>query len=79
MYLAKFFHSETGKHMLSIILGLGLASLFRTVCKDKNCMIFKAPPLEEIKDKVYKYNDKCYAYNPVATKCDAGKKIVEFA
>jgi hypothetical protein len=79
MYLAKFFHSETGKHMLSIILGLGLASLFRKVCKEKNCLIFKAPPLEEIKDKIYKYNDKCYKYNPISSKCDAKKKIVEFA
>jgi hypothetical protein len=65
--------------MLSIILGLGIASLFRTVCKDKNCIIFKAPPLDDIKDKVYKYNDKCYKYNPVSVKCDASKKIVEFA
>jgi len=79
MYLAKFFHSETGKHMLSIILGLGIASLFRSVCKEKNCIIFKAPPLEDLKDKVYKYNDKCYKYNPVPVKCDASKKIVEFA
>jgi len=79
MYLAKFFHSETGKHMLSIILGLGVASLFRVVCKDKNCIVFKAPPLEDIKGKVYRYNDKCYNYNPVSTKCDANKKIVEFA
>jgi hypothetical protein len=79
MYLAKFFHSETGKHMLSIILGLGLASLFRTVCKEKNCIIFKAPPLADIKDKVFKQNDKCYKYTPVSRKCDASKKIVEFA
>ena len=79
MYLAKFFHSETGKQMLSIILGLGIASLFRNVCKDKNCIIFKAPPLDDIKDKVYKYNNKCYKYNPVSVKCDASKKIVEFA
>jgi hypothetical protein len=79
MYLAKFFHSETGKHMLSIILGLGLASLFRTVCKEKNCIIFKAPPLADIKDKVFKQNGKCYKYTPVSTKCDASKKIVKFA
>jgi hypothetical protein len=79
MYLAKFFHSETGKHMLSIILGLGIASLFRKVCKERNCIVFKAPPLEDLKDKVYKYNNKCYTYNPVSMKCDSKKKIVEFA
>ena len=79
MYLGKFFHSETGKHMLSIILGLGVASLFRKVCKEKNCIIFKAPPLEDVNDKNYKYDNKCYKYNPIAVKCDSKKKIVEFA
>lgn len=79
MYLAKFFHSETGKQMLSIILGLGLASLFRTICKGKNCVTFKAPPLEDFNNKVYKYEDRCYKYNPVSVKCDSSKKIVEFA
>jgi hypothetical protein len=78
MHLSKFFHTVTGKYMLSIILGLGLASLFRAVCKDKNCLVFKAPPLEEIKDKVYKYDNKCYKYNPVQVKCDKSKTIVSF-
>ncbi len=38
MHLSKFFHTTTGKYLMSIILGLGLASLFRKVCKDKNCL-----------------------------------------
>ena len=78
MYLNKFFHSETGKVMLSIILGLGLASLFRKVCKDKNCMVFKAPPLEETAGKTFRHDDKCYQYKPVSTRCDKNKKIVDF-
>lgn len=78
MYLSKFFHTTTGKYMLSIILGFGLASLFKYVCKGKNCMIFKAPPLEEINDKVFKYDNKCYKFNPVAVRCDTRKKIIPF-
>ena len=61
---------------MSIILGLGLASLFRTICKEKNCIIFKAPPLDEMDGKVYKYQDKCYTYKSVSTKCDASKTDV---
>lgn len=76
--LDNFFHSTTGKYLFSIILGLGLATLFRTTCKGKNCYIFKAPPLEEIKNKIYKYNDKCYKFVTTATKCDAKKKLVNF-
>ncbi len=73
-----FFHSTSGKYIFSIILGLGLATLFRTSCKGKNCYIFKAPPLEEIQDKIFKYDNKCYKFVSSATKCDSKKKYVNF-
>jgi len=78
MYLGKFVHTERGKIIMSVILGFGLASLFRTVCKEKDCLIFHAPPLDKFKDKIYKNGNKCYKYTPVATKCNANAKIVDF-
>jgi hypothetical protein len=78
IHLEKFVHTERGKILMSIILGFGLASLFRTVCKDKNCLIFHAPPLDDFKDKIYKNGNKCYQLKAVATKCDMNSKIVEF-
>lgn len=78
MYLGRFVHTESGKLIMSILLGFGLASLFRTVCKKKNCMIFHAPPIEELKDKIYKNNGKCVKYSQVATKCLSGAKTVTF-
>jgi len=62
MYLSKLFHTKTGKIVLSIILGLGLATLFRTVCKDKNCIVFKAPPLGEMQGKAYTYDNNFIFY-----------------
>lgn len=79
MYLGKFVHTETGKYLMSILLGFGLASLFRTVCKGKNCIIFHAPPLDQIEEKIYKYDNKCYKFTPESSKCDKTKKIVDFA
>lgn len=76
--LGKFVHTETGKIMMSVLLGFGLASLFRTVCKNKECLLFHAPPLEQIKDKIYKNEGKCVKYNPVATKCSLNAKVIEF-
>ena len=76
--LGKFVHTETGKIMMSVLLGFGLASLFRTVCKNKECLLFHAPPLEQIKDKIYKNAGKCVKYNPVATKCSLNAKVIEF-
>jgi hypothetical protein len=78
MYLGRFVHTESGKLIMSILLGFGLASLFRTVCKNKDCMIFHAPPIEELKDKIYKNNGKCVKYSQVATKCVSGAKTVTF-
>ena len=75
----KFVHTKTGKYIMSILLGFGLASLFRTVCKGKDCLIFHAPPLEKLNDKIYKHNNKCYKYEAVATKCSSDKKIINFA
>ena len=77
-HLGKFVHTETGKIIMSILLGFGLASLFRTVCKDHNCLVFHAPPLDDFKDKIYKNNGKCVKYVPVATKCSLNAKIVTF-
>lgn len=77
-HFKKFLHSESGKKLMSIILGFGLASLFRTVCKGNNCIIFHAPPLDEFKDKIYKNNGKCVKYIPTATKCSSKAKTVTF-
>ncbi len=79
MHLSKFLNTITGKYILSILLGFGLASLFRKVCKGRNCLIFSAPPLEELEKTTYKYDGKCYKYTPVATKCEKSKRIVKFS
>lgn len=78
MHLIKFVHSKTGRYVMSIILGIGFASLFRTICKDKNCIVFYAPPLDEIENKIYKHGDKCYTYHNKQTKCNPNKTSVEF-
>jgi len=76
--LGRFVHTETGKMIMSILLGFGLASLFRTVCKDNNCLIFHAAPLDDFKDKIYRNNGKCVKYTPTATKCTLNAKTVTF-
>jgi hypothetical protein len=79
MHLDKFVHSSTGKILMSILLGIGLATFFRTVCKGKHCQIVRAPPMEEIDDQVYKFDGKCYNFEKNAVKCDYTKKVVKIA
>ena len=79
MYLSKFVNSETGKYLMSVLLGLGLATFFRRMCSGKNCVISKAPPLEEIEDKIYKFDGKCYKLEKNAKKCAKDKTVLTFA
>lgn len=79
MYIRRILYSSFGQKLISILLGLGLATLFRKVCNDRNCLIFKGPELNKMNDKIYKFDDKCYKYVPTVKKCDHNKKIINFA
>jgi hypothetical protein len=74
-----FLKSKYGKFILAIILGFGLSTLFRKTCKDKKCIKFKGPSLEEIEQKTYEYDKKCYKFDPNAVKCNPVKRTVSFS
>jgi len=74
--ISKLINSEVGKILISVLLGLGLATLFRKACNDRNCLVFYAPPEEKVKNKTFKFNDKCYTYSNSAVSCSSNKKIV---
>ena len=73
--LTNILKSNNSKIIFSIIWGLGLASLFRRVCKGRNCIIYKAPSPEYIRGKAFRFNKKCYNYVPRLVKCQ-GENIV---
>ena len=74
MNFKRLLNTELGRIFISILLGLGLATLFRKVCTDKSCIVFHGPVISEIDDKIYKYGDKCYKYSGNSTTCDEKKK-----
>ena len=75
--ISKFINSNNGSILISIILGLGLASIFRRVCKDGRCIVFKGPPIEETKKYYYKIGDECYKYSPYIVPCESKKELVQ--
>lgn len=77
MNIKRLLNTETGKTLISILLGIGLASLFRKVCKDKNCIQFNGPVIGDFEDKTYKHGSKCYKYKVEADKCDPLKRVVD--
>ena len=79
MNLNRLLNTNTGRFFISVLLGLGFATLFRTTCTGDKCITFNGPVISEIDEKVYKYEDKCYIYNTAAAKCDTLKRIVDTA
>ena len=65
-----------GQFLISVIMGLGLATMFRRVCDSKNCILFNGPVISEIDGKIYKFDEYCYKYDLNAVKCNSAKKKV---
>ena len=68
--ISKLLNSKMGQIIISIILGLGLATLFRKVCRDNSCVVIKGPTKEDVERYVYKIDSDCYKYTPYATQCE---------
>tara|TARA_B100001123_G_C15050645_1_gene923453 strand:+ start:83 stop:289 length:207 start_codon:yes stop_codon:yes gene_type:complete len=64
----KLLHTELGRKIISIVIGLGFAGMFRRVCEKNNCLIIKGPKTHELA-KYYKIDKKCYKYNPYPINC----------
>jgi hypothetical protein len=79
MNFRRLLNTALGKVFISILLGLGLATLFRKVCTDKNCITFNGPVISDVDGKIYQYGEKCYKYVAKAASCDSTKKIVDIA
>ena len=77
MNFKRLLNTPIGRFFISLLLGLGLACLFRKACTDKNCINFNGPVISEVDGKTYKYGEYCYKYNVQAAPCDANKKTIE--
>lgn len=77
--ILKAVDTRVGRIVISVILGIGLASIFRKVCNTRDCLVFEAPPMNEVTKNTYKYNGRCYRFQESPVACSAEKKIIEFA
>lgn len=78
IHIERLIRTEIGIAMISIILGLGVATLFRKVCDGKDCVVFNGPIIGDVVGKTYKYGEKCYQYDIGPIQCDPAKKTIEF-
>ena len=79
MNIERILHGKIGKIFMSVLLGLGLATLFRKVCNDRSCLVFHAPHIDKIRGQVFDFDGKCYTFEEKAERCNQNKKILGFA
>jgi len=72
--ILKFFKSKIGMKLLSILLGLGLASIFKMSCDNRSCLVFKAAELHD--NNIIKHGEKCYKANEKIETCNKKKEII---
>jgi hypothetical protein len=70
MLTKKLLTDPFGATLVSVILGLGLAALFRKVCKGDNCVVVQAPSAKDLEKYVYQIDTSCYKYTPNVVHCD---------
>lgn len=58
------------KIIISIIWGIGIAALFRKVCKGRECIIIRSPDMRKFEKGVYEFDNKCYTFKSKVTTCD---------
>ena len=68
MQIVDFLHSDRGSIVVSAIMGFGLATLFRQTCK-RDCIVVKAPDLEQLRRHAYEIDGACYRYTPRSVPC----------
>lgn len=76
--IQKILNSDAGKYIISILLGIGLSTLFRNACNDRKCLIFKAVSPEKVKDKIFKLDNQCYTYSHEQVKCSDDDNELKF-
>jgi hypothetical protein len=67
------FKQRTMVILLSILWGLGLATLFTAVANHRNSIIVRGEPPYEVEKKVFQYPDldnKCYKFKSKMTVCN---------
>lgn len=66
----KKFNTDIGIIVFSILLGLGIAALFKKQCIDGKCYVIKTKSNpNEIAKYYWKLNDDCYKYTPKVVAC----------
>jgi hypothetical protein len=77
IHIERLLNTQLGIFFISVLMGLGLATLFRKTCTDENCIVFNGPVISEIDGKTYQFGEMCYQYKLFPSKCEPIRKTIE--
>lgn len=64
--------------LISFILGVGIAAMFRPICKGPDCVILRGPPVQDIRDTVYQFGSRCVEFKTQTVECPKdGTEVIE--
>jgi hypothetical protein len=75
MNFKRLLNTPVGVLLISILLGFGIACLFRRVCTDGQCIHFQGAVID--RDHIYEHDKKCFQYIPKSMSCNQSKKIID--
>ncbi len=55
--------------IISILLGFGMAAVFRPLCNGPDCVVVRGPPVSDIRGAVYQFGSKCVEFKPKPVAC----------
>ena len=67
--IRRLIYSDVGRIFLSILLALGLATIFRRSCTSDDCIVRKVPSRYDMHDTVYKDDADCYRVKLRESEC----------
>jgi hypothetical protein len=64
--------------IISFMLGLAIVVIVAPICRGRDCMVVKAPPIHEVQDSIYHIASKCYKFETVQMDCPAEGVVEAF-
>ena len=64
--------------IISFMLGLAIVVIVAPICRGRDCMVVKAPPIHEVQDSIYHIASKCYKFETVQMECPAQGVVEAF-
>jgi hypothetical protein len=61
-------YTERGQIVVSILIGFGVASLFKPICVS-NCTHIHSPNIKNIENEIFKFDGQCFIFKPRYVGC----------